>query len=86
MSLVNPWIEYKEREAAQGSRKKSIMDLLSFQEHVVEALCKAETNWKRPVDQPSFPVQFWTRKQNQQSCQTMNADMMISIIGHNPMI
>ena len=44
MSLVNPWIEYKEREAAQGSRKKNIMDLLSFQEHLVEALCKAETN------------------------------------------
>ena len=46
LSLVNAWIEYKEREAAQSSRKKNIMDLLSFQEHVAEALCKAETNRK----------------------------------------
>ena len=30
MSLVNAWIEYNEREAAQGSRKKNVMDLLSF--------------------------------------------------------
>ena len=44
MSLVNAWIEYKEWEAAQGSRKKNIMDLLSFREYVAEALCKAETN------------------------------------------
>ena len=54
MSLVNAWIEYKEREAAQGSRKKKIIDLLSFREHVVEALCKTETNQKRPVGRPSF--------------------------------
>ena len=53
-SLVNVWIEYKEWEAAQYSRKKNIMDLLSFWEHVAEALCKAETNRKRPVGRPSF--------------------------------
>ena len=54
MSLVDAWIENKERQAVQGSRKKNIMDLLSFREHVVEALCKAETNRKRPVGRPSF--------------------------------
>ena len=36
------------------SRKKNIMDLLSFREHVAEALCKAETNRKRPVNRSSF--------------------------------
>ena len=54
MSFVNAWVEYKEREAAQDSGKKNIMDFLSFQEHAVEALCKAETNLKQPVCRPSF--------------------------------
>ena len=54
MSFVNTWVEYTEREAAQDSGKKNIMDFLSFQEHVVEALCKAETNLKQLVCRPSF--------------------------------
>ena len=54
MSPVNAWIEYKEREAVQDSRRKSIIDLLSFWEHVAEVLYKAETNRKRPVGRPTF--------------------------------
>ena len=54
MSPVNAWIEYKEREAVQDSRRKSIIDLLSFREHVAEELCKVETNRKRPVGRPTF--------------------------------
>ena len=53
MSLLNAWIEYRERKSAQGT-KKNIMDLLSFREHVAETLCKAETNTPRPVGRPSY--------------------------------
>ena len=54
MSLVKAWIEYKERESAQGTKKNDIMDLLSFREHVAETLCRAETNTSRPVGRPSY--------------------------------
>ena len=54
MSLVNAWIEYKEREADQGSRKKNVMDLLSFYEYVVEAQCKPEANRKQLTSRSSF--------------------------------
>ena len=91
MSFVNTWVGYKEREAAQGSGKKNIMDFLSFREHVVEALSKAETNRKQPVCQTQFPKPAellpGSEQENKTSIlQTMNADMMISIAGHNPMI
>ena len=91
MSLVNAWIEYRERESAQGT-KKNIMDLLSFREHVAETLCKAETNTPRPVGRPSYasmlnycPIP--NKKLNQQQFyQTRNADITVSIIGHNQCI
>ena len=54
MSPVNAWIENKEREAVQYSRRRSIIDLLSFREHVAEVLCKAETNRKRHSGRPTF--------------------------------
>ena len=70
MSLVKTWIEYKEREAAQGNRKKNIIDLLSFREHVVEGLCRAETSRKRPVGQLSFQNLLNSKSISRDLCKT----------------
>ena len=54
MSLVSAWIEYKGREAAQGSRKKNIMDLLSFR-----GTCSGSTMQSWNKSKATFrPTQF----------------------------
>ena len=54
MSLVNAWLEYRDRECARGTKKKDILDLLGFQDHSAQAFCKAELNPNRPRGRPSF--------------------------------
>ena len=44
MSVVNSWIEYRERELKKGVSHKLVMDLLSFREELADSLCKSEVS------------------------------------------
>ena len=44
MSVVNSWIEYRERELKKGVSRKLVMDLLSFREELADSLCKSKVS------------------------------------------
>ena len=54
MSLVNSWIEYRERELKKGVSHKLVMDLLSFREELADSLCKSEVSPARFRGRPSM--------------------------------
>ena len=54
MSVVNSWIEYRERELRKGVSRKLVMDLLSFREKLADSLCKSEVSPARFRGQPSM--------------------------------
>ena len=54
MSVVNSWIEYRERELKKRVSRKLVMDLLSFREELTDSLCKSEVSPARFRGQPSM--------------------------------
>ena len=44
MSVVNSWIEYRQRELKKEMSRKLVMDLLSFREELADSLCKSEVS------------------------------------------
>ena len=54
MSVVNSWIECRERELKKGVSCKLVMDLLSFREELADSLCKSEVSPTRFRSQPSM--------------------------------
>ena len=54
LSMVNAWLEYRDREHVRRNKGNEILDLLGFRNVVAQALCKAELNPVRPRGRPSF--------------------------------
>ena len=54
MSVVNSWIEYRERELTKRVSHKLVMDLLSFREELADSLCKSEVSPARFRGRPSM--------------------------------
>ena len=53
-SVVNSWIEYREKELKKGVSRKLLMDLLSFWEELADSLCKSEVSPARFRGRPSI--------------------------------
>ena len=54
MSVVNSWMEYRERELKKGVSRKLAMDLLSFRPELADSLCKIELRTIRFRGRPSM--------------------------------
>ena len=54
MSVVNSWMEYRERELKKGVSRKLAMDLLSFRPELADSLCKIEVRATRFRGRPSM--------------------------------
>ena len=54
MSVVNSWMEYRERELKKGVSHKLAMDLLSFRPELADSLCKIEVRATRFRGRPSM--------------------------------
>ena len=54
MSVVNSWMEYRERELKKGVSRKLAMDLLRFRPEFADSLCKIELRATRFRGRPSM--------------------------------